>query len=129
MGELSFIVSQRLLSIVCEECKEKYSPTDEELLSFNEEKQILIKEGDIYKGKGCPKCKQSGYSGLTAIGEFLFLNNYVRDFLTHDHSRKEIDKFLRDEIGFKSMWDKAFSLMMQGKVTIEDVIENIPRDE
>ena len=80
------ILAQRLVRILCDECKEE----DEIAEDFLEDYSIP-KNSIIYKACGCKACNYSGYKGRRSIGELLVMNDMVRDLLkttTDEHTIK-----------------------------------------
>ena len=59
-SSLNAVLSQRLIRVVCKDCKEEYSPSEEMLRKMGLEGH---KEIRFSRGKGCLKCKDSGYKG------------------------------------------------------------------
>ncbi len=62
------VMAQRLVRKLCQSCKEAYAP------SVNEKRQIERIAGNIetlYKARGCPNCRNLGYSGRIGIYELL----------------------------------------------------------
>jgi type II secretory ATPase GspE/PulE/Tfp pilus assembly ATPase PilB-like protein len=74
------ILAQRLVRTLCKECKEEYSPSQEEFAELMQEygleawEKLGIKYSPsfrLYRPKGCPKCGGSGYKGRMGIHELL----------------------------------------------------------
>ena len=69
------IVAQRLVRILCNECKQEYQP------SAVVADSLLLKEpfdGSLYKAIGCKQCNHTGYHGRTVIYEMLTFNDEIR---------------------------------------------------
>jgi general secretion pathway protein E len=73
------IVAQRLVRLICPECKISYHPTAEELhkLGMKKNGPDLL----FYRGKGCPHCMNTGYRGRSGIYEILMLDDEVRNMI------------------------------------------------
>ena len=69
-GALKGVVAQRLLRKICPNCKESYTPGEDELVSMGLN-PAKSKDVMFYRGKGCPDCLNSGYRGRTAAFEML----------------------------------------------------------
>ncbi len=75
------IVAQRLLRRLCPKCKERYRPEGEEL------RILHIKEPvEIYRPRGCDYCHNTGYTGRTAIGEIIVIDDELRDMIAQGTS-------------------------------------------
>jgi type II secretory ATPase GspE/PulE/Tfp pilus assembly ATPase PilB-like protein len=72
------IIAQRLLRKICRFCKVEYSLTEEEKAQFLEF-GISVKKG--FRGQGCGKCGNTGYSGRTVIGEILIIDDEMRELI------------------------------------------------
>ena len=78
------VLSQRLVRRICASCKESYQATDQELAPF-----FTGHEGvpvTLYRGRGCPKCFGSGYSGRVGIYEFVEVSEKMRELITEKQS-------------------------------------------
>ena len=77
-SSIQAIMAQRLIRMLCKECKQLDPSPDHKLLSL-----VGIKpneaEGRIYKAVGCPVCNNTGYKGRKAIFEMMALNSQIRD--------------------------------------------------
>ena len=78
-SSIQAIMAQRLLRIICKECKEVDPNPDPNLLRFLNITPEDIETHPIYKGKGCSRCQGTGYKGRIAIFEMLEMNNQIRE--------------------------------------------------
>jgi type II secretory ATPase GspE/PulE/Tfp pilus assembly ATPase PilB-like protein len=72
------IIAQRLVRKICKFCKIEYPLSDNERTQF---KEYGILRDTGFKGKGCPKCNDTGYSGRTLIGEILTIDDEMRELI------------------------------------------------
>ena len=72
------IVYQQLVRKICESCKEEYQATAEELATLS---GIVPGVTKLFRGKGCPACKNTGYNGRTAIQEIVIIDEMLRDLI------------------------------------------------
>ena len=75
---LSAVVAQRLVRILCTQCKEQYVPLDEELSRIGLAREFCP-EGKIYRARGCHECMETGFSGRIAIFEILLIDNELKN--------------------------------------------------
>lgn len=115
------IIAQRLVKKICTNCKEKY-------LASEYEKEMLEVSGDLvlHKGKGCPKCYNTGYSGRIAIHEILKVNKCVREAITSGKSIDEITQAAEKE-GMKTLKENCKELVLSGVTTIEEYSQVVYR--
>ena len=101
-------IAQRLVRVICENCKEKetsHSP----LTTIH------------YTGKGCEKCKQTGYKGRTAIYEILMLNEPIRELIMKKASSEEIKK-KAVSLGMRTLKDDGLEKIKAGITTVDEVM-------
>lgn len=123
---LKGVFSQRLVRRICPDCKESYNPSEEEQIDLGLEydpKRVF------YRGKGCPKCFDTGYRGRTGVFEILPLTIKVRRMIAAGAGREAIEESLLDpKSGFTSLKDNAVHLVEQGVTTSEEVQRVIYED-
>ncbi|MBM3248610.1 MAG: type II secretion system protein GspE [Candidatus Omnitrophica bacterium] len=111
------ILAQRLVRVICQKCKEKYSPSQEIIKSLN-----LTKKTESYRGKGCMKCKETGFAGRIGIFELLLINDKIKDMITAKKSANEIKKAAIDS-GMRVLLDDGLEKVQKGITTIEEVLK------
>ncbi|UCG35812.1 MAG: type II secretion system ATPase GspE [Candidatus Omnitrophota bacterium] len=110
------ILAQRLVRLICNNCKEKYAPPKAVLKDLGLESNI-----DFYRGKGCDECKGTGYSGRTGIYELLILDEELRNLIDAKKSADEIKKKCRAK-GMKVLREVGLGKMKQGLTSPEEVL-------
>ena len=117
-ASLNCIVAQRLVRRVCAHCRELYQPSPEvhEFL----ESQGLGKV-ELYRGKGCPKCRNTGYSGRVALYEMLVMDDTIRDEVTGNPSVTEMRRLVRER-GMITLREDGFEKVKSGLTTVEEVL-------
>ena len=126
---MNIIIAQRLVRILCEECKEPYLPAAstigaiEKLLAMIPEKAKLKKFEKIdvlYRPKGCVHCNFSGYFGRKGIFEVLPMSQEVRDLISEMATEKEIfDAAVKD--GMVTMAQDGLIKVIEGHTTMDEV--------
>ncbi len=87
---INIMLGQRLVRILCSECKEAYTPTEEEQKIMwaslrNHPYQLSVPENPIiYKAKGCPICGGTGYKGRAGIFEGIIMDEAVEEAVIRD---------------------------------------------
>lgn len=90
----------------------------------------MLEEGKYtYKSTGCEKCGGTGYAGRVPLIEIIEFNNYLRDYFAEKHGLVDIEKFLRKEINFKSLWDKGMQYVKNGDISLDELLSRIEPDE
>lgn len=116
---LEAVVSQRLVRVLCQKCREKYMPSEEELKRLDLDKE-KAKDMVFYKAKGCPACNNIGYIGRTGIYEIMILNEELRQLIVERATASELRNAALKH-GMKMLRDDGFEKMGKGITTIEEV--------
>ncbi|MCX5836506.1 MAG: ATPase, T2SS/T4P/T4SS family [Deltaproteobacteria bacterium] len=80
-SSLLAIIAQRLARKICTFCKTTYLPNDDEKKLFQD---YGMSVENVFKGVGCSKCNNVGYSGRIVIGEILIIDDELRDLIFAD---------------------------------------------
>jgi type IV pilus assembly protein PilB len=114
------ILAQRLVRVICPECKEPYRPSEQMLAGLG--MPLPKKDVTFYTGKGCKACKEIGYRGRTSIYELLAMSDRIRELLSTKASLDIIRKAAREE-GMRTMRENGLEKVLQGITTLEEVIQ------
>ncbi len=114
------VVAQRLLRTICEHCKEAFVKTPEDLAKLG------VKVGSdrgltLYRGKGCVKCRGTGYHGRTGIFEVLAYSEGLKKLTTPRAKPSDIKTQAIKE-GMVTLRDNAVRKLLEGKTTYEEVL-------
>ena len=122
------VVAQRLVRVICNECKKEYVPERNLLTTF----QIDPDEAanfKFYKGKGCKACNNTGYSGRTAIHELLLVNDAVRNAILAKKTSSEIRLIANKESELVSMRDDGIYKSVKGITNFEEILRVVFTNE
>lgn len=123
------VVAQRLVRIVCNECKEESFLTEEELsfleIELPEEHHGKLK---VWKGKGCPYCRYTGLYGRTGIFEVLEVTHKIRKLINEKADSKVIMQHARAD-GLMTLRECAVKKMALGITTFDEVIRVTTEEE
>lgn len=114
---VSCVIGQRLLRKICFECKEPYRPTAAMLRNLN-----IPEDAVLYRGKGCPACKYTGYKGRTGVFEALVMDDAIQE-LVIGKSSSDIIKKTAVETGMTVMHDDAIKKVLLGITTLEEALD------
>jgi type IV pilus assembly protein PilB len=121
------VVAQRLLRKVCTSCKEEYTFSDEVIQSLKLD-AYGIKNPKFYRGKGCPRCFNMGYSGRIGIAEVLLLTVKIRE-LVLERAQEYVIKQLARKEGMKTLRQQGLDAALNGLTTLEEVLRVTAPDE
>ncbi len=125
-SSLLAVIAQRLVRVLCEYCKEPYIPNDKELLRIGIDRSDL-KDGILYKMKGCEKCLHTGYSGRMAIFEILLMNDDIRN-LTLSSADSSTIKRKAIEHGLVTLKADGADKVKKGLTTVDEVLRVTEED-
>lgn len=119
-SSVNAFLAQRLVRKICPNCIESYKPDPKELLRAGIMKSSL-KKGVLYKGKGCDKCLNTGYSGRIGIFELLPLSDEIKRLIM---TREDAGKIKAQGIkeGMVLLHEDGISKVIDGITTLEEVM-------
>ena len=118
-------IAQRLVRLICLNCKTAVKPNKEVLVEFGIKEDV--NNLTIYEGKGCESCKFTGYRGRTGIYEFLVMNEEIRDLIIHRSSSDQIKKKAL-ELGMHTLRMDGWERVKKGITTLDEVIRVTKED-
>ncbi|MFH0772071.1 MAG: type II secretion system ATPase GspE [Candidatus Omnitrophota bacterium] len=124
-SSITGILAQRLVRVICGNCKENYAPSEDVLkdLGLAETKGVVF-----YKGKGCDECKYTGYKGRVGIFELMVPNDELRALIVAKASSGEIRKVALKN-GMKTMQEDGLERVKLGITTLEEVLRVTQQEE
>ncbi len=121
-SSLSGCLAQRLIRANCRHCAEAYDPDPALLARYG---AVGNGPASFMKGVGCSQCRGIGYSGRTAIGEFLMVNEEMADLvLERVRTRKIQEAALRN--GMKTLLEHGVEKAEEGVTTLEELRLAVP---
>jgi type IV pilus assembly protein PilB len=110
-------MAQRLVRMICPDCKEPYYAPGSVLktLGMDEDKQLRL-----YKGQGCSHCYDSGFKGRTSIYELLVMSQDVQSSILENPTIDAIREHSRKN-GYRTLKQAGHEKVLQNLTTIEEV--------
>jgi len=125
-SSLVLVCAQRLCRRICDSCK-KPSEVDPEMF---EKIKHRVKPGVIfYEGKGCERCRGTGYKGRVGVTEVLQIDDTIRDMLLKRKSSIDIARYAQKNQGMKLLFDDVVDKMIAGETTLAEVFRIASEDE
>lgn len=115
-SSLLAIISQRLIRILCNHCKEVDLRENVFINDFN-----LHKDVTLYKGVGCKLCNDSGYSKRVAIEELFVLDKDIRDYIKHEINDDKLFEIAKKN-GMVSLEEQIKTMLINGETTLEEAL-------
>ena len=119
-SSINAVLAQRLVRLLCNNCKEEYMPTPQELAKIGLD-TTAITGNTIYQARGCAKCHHTGYSGRNGIFELLILTKGLKDLIIETSDANAIKEFAVNEESLISLSNDGARKVLEGKTTIDEV--------
>jgi type IV pilus assembly protein PilB len=109
------VVGQRLIRRLCQDCKEAYEPTAEQIAG------LKINADLLYKPKGCAKCNHIGYKGRICVVEIMSVNYQLREMISQKASFQKLKETARAS-GMQTLNESAIKKAEQGITSLEEAL-------
>jgi len=120
-SSLNGIVAQRLVRKICPQCAQEFEMDARELAALG----LHIKSKGVIKlkhGKGCVKCRNTGYKGRTGIYEIMPYSETLKQLTTSDTSLADLRKKAVQE-GLVLLRQNGIKKMLQGHTTYQEILK------
>ncbi|HZY05900.1 MAG TPA: type II secretion system ATPase GspE [Anaeromyxobacteraceae bacterium] len=125
------VLAQRLVRVLCPECKQAYAPTAEELEQAGITREILARAGNasgrLYRPVGCPECQKTGYQGRTGIYELMLVDDDVRQLVLKNVDSNTIKKKAVEK-GMLTLLEHGAFKVARGITTAAEVLSVTAED-
>jgi general secretion pathway protein E/type IV pilus assembly protein PilB len=120
-GNIIGVIAQRLVRLLCSNCKEPYQPS-------REERQVLGVDADpaltIYRPAGCKQCNFRGYRGRTAIMEILRMDADLDELVAQRATAREL-RTVAVQKGFRPLVEEGIARILDGQTSIAEVARSV----
>jgi general secretion pathway protein E len=117
------VIAQRLLRMVCRNCDEPASVSDDEAFLLGVPANADLSR--VRKGSGCEKCRKTGYRGRTAVYEMLEITDRTR-VMIRDRADDDAVTALARESGMEPLIISAVRKLLGGLTTTEEILRVVP---
>jgi len=120
---LELVMAQRLVRMICDECKTSYQPSLEELqnnLGQAVNHYFPDKNIRLYRGSGCNACGDSGYRGRMAIYEMIAVSESMRDLILTNPSTQQVNAQAKKD-GARPLFEDGMEKVLKGVTTLEEL--------
>jgi len=115
-SSVSCVVGQRLLRKICDDCRESFMPPPAVLQTIGVNEVL-----PLYRGKGCPSCRGTGYRGRTGVFETLVVDDEIRALIVNKAPTETLKK-KAIEHGMREMRDDAIRKALMCITTLEEAL-------
>jgi type II secretion system protein E len=117
-SSLEAVLAQRLVRVLCPECKE----VDTSETAQSMKSQLGIAAGTaFFRAVGCRACRNTGYHGRRAIFEWMDSSNKIRQMILQNRSSDELRDVAR-KAGMRTLSEDGWRLVSVGVTTPEEVL-------
>jgi general secretion pathway protein E len=122
-------MAQRLIRMLCKECREAYRPTDEELRDLGLARGLVERDngGTLFRAVGCDACNQTGYRGRKGIYELMVLDDELRQLALKKSDSGSIKKAAVQK-GMSSLLEDGARKVLRGWTSVAEVLSVIQED-
>ncbi len=121
------VMAQRLVRKICSACAEPYEPSEGELRALNLTPS-QIEQANFKRGRGCEKCRGTGYKGRLGIFEIFILDDEIRNMINNRQSTSAIRARAR-ALGMRTLREDGIRKVLAGMTTPEEVISTTLGDK
>lgn len=114
------VMAQRLVRVLCKECREPYEPDEGALKSIGMTRDDL-KGRTVFRAKGCDNCFQTGYKGRISISEILIMENRLKKLVLETYDSNQIQQEALNQNMETLRMDGARKIL-KGETTVSEVL-------
>ena len=112
------VLAQRLVRTICPDCKEAYEPPQQILKSLG--LRTVPSNLKLYRGKGCQKCRNTGYRGRVGIFELMLVTERMRQMILDRVTAADIEIESRKS-GMRTLREDGIRKALLGITTLEEI--------
>ncbi|HUB10032.1 MAG TPA: type II secretion system ATPase GspE [Myxococcales bacterium] len=122
-------LAQRLVRVVCKECREPYLPSAEELAEIGLPPTALQDSGvaHVYRERGCSTCNDTGYKGRIGIYEMMLVTDDIRQQILKKVDSGTIKKTAISQ-GLRTLLQDGALKVLKGATTIPELLSVTQED-
>jgi general secretion pathway protein E/type IV pilus assembly protein PilB len=124
-SSLEVVVAQRLVRLICKQCKQEMP--ESEVRPLRDEFGDLVPDV-LYRGAGCRNCQGTGYRGRQGVFEIMGISDEIRSLILHRAPAHELRKIAVTQ-GMRSLRDDGWRLVREGKTTVHEIMQNTKDEE
>jgi len=114
------VMAQRLVRLICPDCREEYHPDAATLADLGLSEEAIHGKG-IYRGRGCDTCNARGYLGRTGIYELLVVDPNIQNLVVTRADSNVIKREARKN-GMVTLREDGLRKVLAGISTLEEVL-------
>ncbi|MCY2958346.1 MAG: GspE/PulE family protein [Planctomycetota bacterium] len=116
------VLAQRLVRVVCKECREPMVPSDVELRSIGIDPAGMPANTTIYRAVGCQSCEHTGYRGRIGIYEMMAMDEGLREMTFRGEPMVRLREYAFHSAGMSTLSQDGARKVMSGRTTIQELL-------
>jgi general secretion pathway protein E len=124
------VLAQRLVRLLCPECKSPHTMTGEDCEKLQSDCQTLgidlQNPPTIYQATGCAKCHNTGYSGRSGLYELIPIDEHLRRLIHNNASEQDISDYANSK--WNSLRDDGIRRILAGDTSLDEVLRVTQED-
>jgi general secretion pathway protein E/type IV pilus assembly protein PilB len=114
------VMAQRLVRTICKECKEPFEPHLSELPADFPGVAEKNYPKQLFRGRGCRKCHQTGFKGRTGIHELMVNTDDLKDLIVQRTNANTL-RGVALKNGMVTLRQDGWRKVINGTTTIDEV--------
>jgi general secretion pathway protein E len=120
-SSVNAVAAQRLIRVLCDDCKTPYRPDEATLKLLGSAAAETVRGKQLYKAVGCAKCSHTGFQGRVGIFEFMLLGHGIKKLLLENHDAFRINQEAL-KWGMTTLREDGIRKVLAGVSTIEEIV-------
>ena len=115
---LDLIISQRLVRLLCKNCKTPAKLTDSQISDL---RRKHVDKRKIFQARGCDKCRGTGYRGRKAIFDFLLLDDELKARIANNEWSISHLRSTGDKQGKSNLRKQGIKMVLSGAASFDEI--------
>ena len=116
------VIAQRLVRVLCERCKQPYTPPADVLQRLGAPELAADGQVPVFRPVGCDMCTKIGYRGRSGIFEIMVADDAIQNLITRHASIADI-KAQAVKGGMWTLAEDGLEKVIQGITSPEEVLD------
>ena len=125
-SSVNLIGAQRLARKICKDCREPIEVPHQVLIDLGVAPEAL-EDFQVYRGKGCGTCNNTGYKGRIGLYEIMFFNDEIGEFVLNGASTLELKREAVRQ-GMRTLRASGIAKINEGLTSIDEVVRTTAPD-
>jgi len=120
-ASIQAVMAQRLVRVLCKECREPYQPAESELASVGLDVD-QHRDVTLYRARGCEACDQAGYRGRLGLFELMAMDTTMRELAYNRESALRLREYASTSGGMTSLTEDGLRKVLDGRTSVDELL-------